>query len=436
MKIALIGQEIPALLSSLLADLLFAGHEAAEICAEEKNETMSSLLEAYADRIIRHSGVDARFRACSALEDTLRGADAVVYAGDYMASSRFQQDREALGGDENDPEGLSDQARVNGGLGGLMHTLRQGEKIRQLCDDMDGLCPKALVITLGEPVARTVELFSLRGYRCYGLGKGIAKGPGGVEDICRRLGLDARKAAAHAAGLPGFEFLLSLTGEDGQEQLDRVTELARRGELGRLCARWLERYGAVAVGRVTEHAEFLPAQPDYAPEERPALTESVERRKERILWMNTVGQQGLDTQEAKMAQVWLLSRAPAARPMQLALALLRGEDLEMPTVARKNRGEIVSLPREAVIQSDLTLKGGAEQPHGVRLPPELADVCAEIDEAGRLAARAAFGDRSALRECIELDPALEGLDRLYLREVVDKLIDMHSDILTLFGDGE
>ena len=48
------------------------------------------------------------------------------------------------------------------------------------------------------------------------------------------------------------------------------------------------------------------------------------------------------------------------------------------------------------------------------------------------AAAAALSDRSALREYVEADPALEGLDRLYVQEVVDAMLRMHSDILTQF----
>ena len=63
---------------------------------------------------------------------------------------------------------------------------------------------------------------------------------------------------------------------------------------------------------------------------------------------------------------------------------------------------------------------------------QLAEACEEIDEASRLAAQAATGDRIALRECVETDPAMAGLDRLYLTEVVSRMVAMHSDILGRF----
>ena len=68
----------------------------------------------------------------------------------------------------------------------------------------------------------------------------------------------------------------------------------------------------------------------------------------------------------------------------------------------------------------------------VLVPEALADILGEVDRANRLAAKAAFGDREALREYVETDPALDGLDRLYCLDVVDALIRMHEDVLTRF----
>ena len=62
------------------------------------------------------------------------------------------------------------------------------------------------------------------------------------------------------------------------------------------------------------------------PEEKPEFGESVEQRKERILYMNTVRDKGTGDREGAMAQLLLLSRVPPIRPVRLALAVLRGED--------------------------------------------------------------------------------------------------------------
>lgn len=455
MKIAMIGQDIAMLLPSMLTDLLYTAKAQAEVVAEEKNPAMADLLQRYADTVMKQAGTGCTFRAESSREAVLRDCDCLIYAGDCMLSSRFHQDRVALSAPER-PEGqeeeeleedpgLTDQARVNGGIGGLLHTLRQGNVVRELCNQLKALSPDALVITLGQPVSRTVAMFSKAGFRCYGLAKSPIRGAGGLEGICGRLHAKPEQVAATVAGLPDFAWLLAMQDmEEDDDLLPVVQDAAEADDLGRLAHRWLRWYDAVPVGDVTRHAEWLPAQEDYTPDPDPRLGESVEQRKERILWMNTVAEKGLKPAiphaqpgEGMMAQLLLLSKAPAERPVQLACAVLTGSDLTMEAVSRVNRqGAIRNLPRAAVIEARLTLAGGQEQTEGIELPQALCEICGEVDETSRLAADAAFGDRSALRECIEVDPALSGLDRLYCQQLVEALIRLNVDVLPLYDDEE
>ena len=423
MKIALIGQDVPTLLPALLTDLLFAGAEAnAEVTVEEGNPAMQELLQGYGEKIFAKAGKGGSFQAFAEREKVLEGADCVIYAGDCQAASRFFQDRNALGSDDEDNPGLTDQARVNGGIEGLLHALRAGEMILKLCDDMDKACPKALVINLGQPVARTTEVFEERGYRCYGMGRTPMRGANGIDTYAKRLQIKPENVQAVTAGLPGFAFLTEM--KDGKtDLLNKLKKAADNGELGSLARRWLGWWDAIPVGDVTDHAEFLPAQEGFIPDERPEFGETVEKRKERILYMNTVREQGADSREGAMAQLLLLSKVPPVRPMKLALALLRKETAEIPAVARKNNGVLPQLPKDAIIET---------APPAIRVPEALADILGEVDNANRLAAKAAFGDREALRECVETDPALDGLDRLYVLDVVEALIEMHSDVLTHF----
>lgn len=430
MKFALIGQDIPMLLPTLLTDLLFAGNEAADVAVQENNPAMQGVLKGYMDAIYRKRGIGGEALVSSDMQEVLAEADCVVFADDCMPASRFRMDREALSGEKDDDPGLSDQARVNGGIGGLMHTLRCGEKALSLCDDMSYECPDALVINLAQPMARICAVFENAGFRCYGLGRTPLRGPNGLEGLCHALHRKPNTVNADIAGLPGFAFLLSLTdAANGADLLPAAQDAAEHNDLGRLARRWLDWYGALPMGRVTDHAEFLPAQPDYIPEEDPQFGETVEQRKERILYMNTVADHGADEREGMIAQLMLLSKAPAQRPMQLALALLKGYDLSMPAVTRRNRGVLPQLENHAMIEATLTLKAGEDVSAPRQMPDALAETMNAVDETNCLAARAAAGDRSALREVVEIDPALEGLDRLYVQDVVEKMIEMHGDVL-------
>ena len=418
----------------MLTDLLQAGHEGADVRIEEKNSAMQDLLAGYGVACFRHADLGGSIQALSSRTKVLEGADLVIYAGDPMASSRFQQDRDALSGVEEGDEGLLDQARVNGGIGGLMHTLRQGASIVPLAHDMKSVCPDARVISLGDPVARTTDMFARLGFESYGLARSCLRGPTGLEGICRKLDMKMEDVRAVWAGLPGFSFLTSLQDLSGRSLMSEVYALASDGVLGRLIQRWYRLYDAVAIGRVTDHAEYMPAQDDFKPEERPEMGESVEKRKDRILNMNLVREHGLEDPDGMTAQLLLLTRTPPQRPIQLGLALLRGEDLNVPDVTRKNAG-ILALSRDAEISAPLILKQGKAVPSPVQLPGALLDLMGDIAWAHSLASQAALGDRAALRECVETDPALDGLDRLYVQDVVQAMIRMHSDILgDLFED--
>lgn len=430
MKFALIGQDIPMLLPTLLADLLFAGNEGADTAVYENNPAMQGVLQGYMDAIYQKRGLGGRALVSEDLPQVLEEADCVIYAGDCMPASRFRMDRDALAGTSEEDPGLSDQARVNGGLGGLMHALRGGNKVLDLCEEMTYACPDALVMNLAQPMGRICAVFADAGFRCYGLGPTPLRGANGLEGLCHALHRKPATVTADIAGLPGFAFLLSLRdAATGADLLPAAEEVARKGDLGRLARRWLDWYGALPMGKVTDHAEFLPAQPDFIPEAEPTFGESVEQRKERILHMNTIASKGADSREGMMAQLVLLSKAPAQRPVQLALALLRGTDLRMAAVTRRNRGVLPQLENHAIIEAELTLRAGEDVSPACRVPEALADILRAVDETNRLVARAAAGDRGALREAIETDPALDGLDRLYLQDVADKLIELHRDVL-------
>ena len=108
----------------------------------------------------------------------------------------------------------------------------------------------------------------------------------------------------------------------------------------------------------------------------------------------------------------------------------------MQGVSRKNAGLICGLSPEALVEAPLVLRHGEDKTPSLSMPGPLLDLMADIDTASRLAAHAALGDVTALRECVETDPALEGLDRLYVMDVVHAMIRMHDDILTQFEEDE
>ena len=437
MKYALIGQDIAVLLPSLLTDLLEAGQAAPEICVEEKNSSMQELLEGYARRCLDRAGHGGSFRAVSSRRELLDGADCVLYAGDLMAQSRFDQDRQALMSPQEGETGLEDQARVNGGIGGLLHTLRQGAQLMPLCEDIHAHAPHARILCLSQPMSRCLEIFHALGLTALGLGTSPLRGPLGADSLAAETGHKLEEVDVSWAGLPSFQFLVSMTDRaTGEDLMPRVRERMAEGAFGSMSQRWLQELDSVCIGSPLDHAQFMAAQEGYMPDARPQLSESVEHRRNRILHMNTVKDKGLRDPDGMISQLTLLTRTSPLRPGQLSLAIMRREDLSMQGVSRKNAGLIRGLSPEALVEAPLVLRHGEDETPSLSMPGPLLDLMADIDTASRLAAHAALGDVTALRECVETDPALEGLDRLYVMDVVHAMIRMHDDILTQFEEDE
>ena len=63
MRIAMIGQDVPTLLPSLLTDLLFAeGGTDARVTVEEGNPAMRDLLQGYGEKIFAKAGKGGSFQ--------------------------------------------------------------------------------------------------------------------------------------------------------------------------------------------------------------------------------------------------------------------------------------------------------------------------------------------------------------------------------------
>lgn len=423
MKITLVGSQTAQWLPSLAADLFFAHKVNCEIWLHESNGTLGKLAQDYLNELIAHGRAEASAHFTSDLKEALQDADCVIYADECQNASRFFNDREALKSPDENDAGLTDQARPWTGLEGLMMTLRVGGKALKLCETMGEACPQAVVINLSKPLSQVTALFHQQGFTAYGLDGSHLKGSDGIEGLCRVL--KKTHLTFQSAGLNGFAFLVQLAEEN--DCLHKAQTAVKHGDWGELKKRWLDWYGMIPLG--SDHGQYLPAQPDWQPEEEPQLSETVEQRKERILQMNTVVQKGAASKEGALAQISLLSRVAPARPGQLAAALFTDARLTVPAVVQKNGKRVPQLSPHAMIEASLT-PGGENPP--ITFTQEAASIMEEIASIHLLSARAVTGDRQALRDVIEEDPALAGLDRLYCQDVVEALIRMNEDVLPRF----
>ena len=313
MKFALIGQDIPMLLPTLLADLLFAGNEGADTAVYENNPAMQGVLQGYMDAIYQKRGLGGRALVSEDLPQVLEEADCVIYAGDCMPASRFRMDRDALAGPSEEDPGLP----------------------------RPGACKRRPRRADARPAGRQQGSRPVRGNDlCLPRRPGDEPGPAHgahLRGICGR-GLPLLWPGAHApaggqrpggsvprpapqarhghgSGHRGPAGASPLRFPCGTPPPAPTCSPRRRKSPAR--ATWAAWPGAGCIGTgrcpwarsPTTRSSCLPSRTS-SPRRNPTFGESVEQRKERILHMNTIASKGADSREGMMAQLVLLFEGP------------------------------------------------------------------------------------------------------------------------------
>ena len=142
--------------------------------------------------------------------------------------------------------------------------------------------PDALAMNLAQPMARICAVFENAGFRCYGLGRTPLRGPNGLEGLCHALHRKPDTVQTPTSRVCRGSRSCSVS---PTQRTALICCLRRRTRQSiTICDGWpvagWDWYGALPMGRVTDHAEFLPAQPNHIPEEDPQFGETVEQRKE------------------------------------------------------------------------------------------------------------------------------------------------------------
>ena len=91
------------------------------------------------------------------------------------------------------------------------------------------------------------------------------------------------------------------------------------------------------------------------------------------------------------------------------------------------------MPAGRFVEGPAVIEKGQVRGIGTQLPVELEDLCAQISLCNRLYAEAAVsGNRDALREGLEIDPALTGIDLLYAEDVLERMMEKQKEALPRF----
>ena len=420
---------------AILEDLLVRYRMPSELWLVDSDLGLAELTARAAQKLADAFEVRTRFFYTADWKRAIPGADAVVVTADFLEEDAWRMDYEAL-----DAVGLGKQVRLSGGLGGLMQTLRACGFIAALAEQMRDSCPRDAVLLLcdsgfgGLPLARACEVARLIGIRAYGI-SGVA------EQTLRRMALylDIPEQALElvCAGLSGFSWIAQMQSE-GKDLIPRAMEEIRKDEREALAAQYIDWYQAIPAGDRVMQYELL-ADTELSPRRTVVYSgvgaADAEVRKNRLAALAVYG-----PKTPQGAEAWAGIRSSglkSARPIEVLRALWGEGACQVESLTMPCDGAVPGVRQGRFVEGPATVDGDGAHGQKAELPIELWDVMEQISLCHTLYAEsAATGNRDAMRQALEIDPALSGVDLLYAEEILDQMMTAQRDRLERFFTDE
>jgi alpha-galactosidase/6-phospho-beta-glucosidase family protein len=334
----------------------------------------------------------------------------------------------------------------NGGPGGLSHGLRSIPTVVDICRDVAGIAPEALVLNYSNPMsrvclaaarytnARVVGLCHQIGHAYHEVGRvlGWITAPDGTEEEIAEAGAVAKRLGLRACGLNHLTFITQMWDRETDRDLyptfrERLAQQPR--EFAPLGRRVNDIFGLYPTGGDLHISEYFGWAHELCDVEPPfAFWDARDKsRKARIA----------SAHRGELALTDLFARAnefQLDRAVDVIMATLTGSDQLELAVNVVNDGAIPDLPSWAIVEVPAVV--GADGIHPLPMPGLTRGVTAMLNQQivvqERAVEAAMHGDRTAALQSLLLDPVSGG--RLRENEqLLDKLLDAHRPILERFA---
>ena len=431
-KIVIAGAGSYHFAPAIFEDLFVRWRMPVEVWMVDSDLDMAELSARAAQALAKAFGTEARFYYTTQLSKATFSADAVIFCADFLDEEAWKKDLEAL-----DEVGLGKQARLRGGIGGAMQTMRVLDFITDLATQMSEECPDAPLIICdsgfgGVQLARACECAQrFCGVRTLGM-SGVTEQT--KHRLALYLGVKEEDMRMTCAGLNNFSWVAEMTDKQGHDLIARCKKEMKEDVREELSAQYIDWYDAIPAGERVMLYELL-GDTDLSPRKTVLLSgvglADYELRKRNLALLTVHG-----PLTPKGAEAWgqiRTSGLKSVRPVEVLRALwgegeCRVDNLNMPcdgAIDGVAPGRFVECP--GVIGPD-----GVRGVH-VELPIELEDLMGQLSLCNVLYAEAASsGSRAALREAMEIDPALAGVDLLYTEGVLSDMMEAQKDKLKRF----
>ncbi|MBQ7488517.1 MAG: hypothetical protein IJT77_13585 [Clostridia bacterium] len=433
-KIVIAGAGAYHFAPAILEDLFVLYRIPCEVWFVDADLDMAELTARAAQALARGFGTDARFYYTTQLKKAVFGADAVIVCADFLSEPAWKIDYETL-----DEVGLGKQVRLYGGLGGLMQTLRTGDFMAKLAEEILDTCEQTRLILCdsgfgGMQLGRMCDAMSTY----YGIPTLGISGAAEYTQEKLRLYLDIPKASLKVttAGLSAFQWVTELVDtRTGESLIERCKKEMQEDSREELAAQYIDFYDAIPAGTHCMQYELLADTP-LSPR-RTVIYSGVgagdyELRKRNLALLTVHG-----PVSPKGSEAWgqiRTSGLSTVRPIEILRALWEPDKpCEAANLCMPCDGSVPGVPPGRFVEGPAVIKDGHVHGKDVQLPLELEDVCAQISLCNRLYAEAAVsGNRDAMREAMEIDPALTGIDLLYAEDVVERMMEKQKEALPRF----
>ncbi|MBQ9008669.1 MAG: hypothetical protein IJ088_04980 [Clostridia bacterium] len=434
-KIVIAGAGAYHFAPAILEDLFVRFRLPCEIWFVDADLDMAELTARAAQALARGFGTEARFYYTTQLKKAVFGSDAIIVCADFLDEAAWQSDCEMLS-----EIGLGKQVRLYGGLGGLMQSLRVGEFMAKLAEEMQDSCdPGARLILCdssygGMQAGRMADAMST----FYGIPTLALSGSSEVTGEKLSLYLEVPRESLHVvtAGLGAFQWVTELRDlRTGESLIPRCMKEMQEDSREELAAQYIDFYDAIPAGRHCMQYELLADTP-LSPR-RTVIYSGVgagdyELRKRNLALLTVHG-----PLSPKGSAAWgqiRTSGLTSVRPVEILQALWNPDKKAVvPNLGMPCDGAIGGVPGGRFVEGPAIIENGRVHGTRVQLPVELEDILAQISLCNRLYAEAAVsGNRDALREGLEIDPALTGIDLLYAEDVLERMMEKQKESLPRF----
>lgn len=426
MKVVQIGAGSFVFSVSFLHDLILDHRmDGAHIVLVDLNPEALEVMRGVALRFARDAGISITVTCETDRRAALPGADFVVFSAEVQGAHRWMMDFQKL-----KSAGLADQARENGGLGGLMKTVRSATLIVAVARDMEELCPSASLLITANPLPRLASAVSIHtGIQAIGFCNVAWNGYPGYQWLASIVGKSASEVTVVTAGLNHFAWLVSICDRStGEDLLPLVVQHIREGQGNdyELLREWYRTYGAVGVSGPMHMGELLPYDPRNHYHDTPPFHGTPEERDRFVTLLKAIGSSEADWRPALAHRSW-------ERPADVATAIYNKTPAHFDMLNIVNNGSLSQLPDDRVVEVPAMASQGVLKGYGLPpLPEPLSSLLNTVSDVIDLSARAAIkGDRDFLRQVVEIDPAI-GQKKEAL-EILDALVDQHVDLAPQFA---